>query len=297
MRADDDQWAEDYDRWTGRDYAGYGKAASVGEAPDAASKAYAGGYWGKNGSDWDAWGRDQDLAIDESYDRTNAKSYGAESYDEWDNQDDDKWGAQAWGMDRDVYGASSYGKKASAGDYDYYGKDGSYGSYGGYGYGKDGGSYGAGYGGKDYGASASYGAAKSGYDNDVWAKQAYGQDYDSRWGKSYDSVDAKSYDNEQYARSVQADDDQWAEDYDRWNNRDYYGRGKAASTQEEKEVEVKPVYGKVGYAGYSGYGAGYGAGYGYGKQSYVAPVYGKVGYEVEEKKEEEKPAPQYNYRW
>ena len=29
----------------------------------------------------------------ESYDRTWAKSYDAESYDEWDNKDDDKWGA------------------------------------------------------------------------------------------------------------------------------------------------------------------------------------------------------------
>ena len=38
----------------------------------------------------------------------------AESYDEWDNADDDKWGAQAWGKDRDVYGASSYDKVASA---------------------------------------------------------------------------------------------------------------------------------------------------------------------------------------
>merc|ERR1719264_2086198 len=39
--------------------------------------------------------------------RTHAKSYAAESYDEWDNKDDDKWGAQAWGKDRDMSAASS----------------------------------------------------------------------------------------------------------------------------------------------------------------------------------------------
>jgi hypothetical protein len=57
-------------------------------------------------------------------------------------------------------------------------------------------------------------SAVSGYDNDEWAKQAYGNDMDSRWGKSYDSVKAREYDNEHYAREVRADDDQWGEDYD-----------------------------------------------------------------------------------
>ena len=56
---------------------------------DAASQSGKSGYWGKSGSDWDAYGRDQDLSIKESYDRTWAKSYDAESYDEWDNTDDD----------------------------------------------------------------------------------------------------------------------------------------------------------------------------------------------------------------
>ena len=58
-------------------------------------------------SNWDAWGRDQDLAIEESYGKTKAKSYSAESYDEWDNDDADNYSAQAWGKDRDAYGASS----------------------------------------------------------------------------------------------------------------------------------------------------------------------------------------------
>ena len=52
-------------------------------------------------SEWDDWGRDQDLEIDESYDNTHAKSYGAESYDEWDNGDDDYWNSQAWNRDYD----------------------------------------------------------------------------------------------------------------------------------------------------------------------------------------------------
>ena len=247
------------------------QAAKVdGGALSAASKSYGSGHWGKTASDWDAWGRDQDLSIDESYDRTKAKSYEAASYDEWDNQDDDKWGQQAWGKDRDVYGASSYGKAASEKDVDNYGASSdydkaSYGAqaaqglgasslhgasatgkgYGGYGWGGYGG-YGKGsnsaalskaalakqaagssYAAKssadaaktgsslDKSASASYGAAKSAYDNDMWAKQASGSDFDSRWGKSYDSVSAKSYDNEQYRRKVDIDDDQYAEDYDR----------------------------------------------------------------------------------
>merc|ERR1719223_2182165 len=99
-------------------------------------------------------------------------------------------------------------------------------------------------------------ASEAGYDNDEWAKQAYGSDFDSRWGKSYDSVSAKSYDNESYARQVRADDDQWAEDYDRWNSRDYDNYGKAASV--DKDVEYG--YGKGGndyFAASKSYGAGY----------------------------------------
>merc|ERR1712037_87782 len=75
-------------------------------------------YWGGDQSDWDAWGRDQDFHEKVSYDDTWAKSYAAESYDEWDNRDADKWGGQAWGRDRDIYGASSSGGKASLDKYD-----------------------------------------------------------------------------------------------------------------------------------------------------------------------------------
>ena len=67
-----------------------------GYSKDAASAAYGVDEGRKSSSDWDTYGRDQDLSISESYGATNAKSYMAESYDEWDNKDNDKWGAQAW---------------------------------------------------------------------------------------------------------------------------------------------------------------------------------------------------------
>jgi hypothetical protein len=91
-----------------------------------------------------SWGRDQELNIDESYGKTNAKSYKAESYDEWDNKDNDKWGAQAWNKGKDAYGASSNSNAASSS----YGK----------GYGKGYDSYGK------PAASADYSAAKNSYD-------------------------------------------------------------------------------------------------------------------------------------
>merc|ERR1711957_661710 len=170
----------------------------------------------------DAWGRDQDLEIDESYEQTWAKSYDAESYDEWDNKDADKWGAQAWGRDNDVYGASSYGAYGSP--------HGAYGKHGGYAkktY--DTKSYSGKADAQDYQASAGTSASTAATDNDAWSKNAYGADTDSRWGKSYDFVKADEYDDEQYARKVRADDDQWAEDYDIWAAADRSQWGAAAS--------------------------------------------------------------------
>jgi hypothetical protein len=200
-----------------------------------------------------------------------AKSYDAESYDEWDNKDDDKWGAQQWGKDRDMYGASSMSKAASDADRDTYGGygkgqasasqqasigyggiggyGGGYGGYGGYGKGASYGSsaaagYGksAGYGMVDAGASAASSQQEGAYDNDEYAKQAYGQDTDSRWGKSYDSVAAQSYDDEQYARKVRADDDQWAEDYDQYRVADTMSRDAAASTEASQPGIKKTTY-------------------------------------------------------
>ena len=279
VRADDDQWAEDYDRYDSGDADAYGNAASRWSKNgkggpgryngpggkkaehDGASAGYGNKYWGKSASDWDAWGRDQDYAEDVSYDKTLAKSYAAESYDEWDNADDDKWGAQAWGKDRDVYGASSYGQAASSADYD------KYGSYGGgaasrwaggnkLGYGKESDAasrQGArGYGSMTWqGASGAQQAAQGSYDNDEWAKQAYGSDYDSRWGKSYDSVSAKSYANESYARKLRADDDQWAEDYDRYDDKDGKGYGAAASSAvRDGDKKLGNAHGSHGYGAY-----------------------------------------------
>merc|ERR1719458_589349 len=266
LQADDDQWAEDYDAFENDDAGAYGKAASYWGPGGKLG-------WGKTGSDWDAYGRDQDLEVDESYEATWAKSYDAESYDEWDNADADKWGAQAWGKDRDVLGKSSIGIRASESDKDTakYGYGQAYGAYGaagqkGYGQGGLGwgghglggvgvaGAYGAkgaaAYGGvqggqyskkkslKEAGASTAHAAAAMGYDNDEWAKQAYGRDMDTRWGKSYDFVDANSYDDEQYARKVRADDDQWAEDYDRRTSQDADQYGAAAST-EARQPQIK----------------------------------------------------------
>ena len=111
---------------------------------------------------------------------------------------------------------------------------------------------------KEAGASTAHAAAALGYDNDEWAKQAYGRDMDTRWGKSYDFVDANSYDDEQYARKVRADDDQWAEDYDRRTSMDHDAIGAAAST-EARQPQIKKTafvphvqYGQ--YGGYAGYG-------------------------------------------
>jgi len=297
--ADDDQWAEDYDRYDKRSGDSYGKAASTNNGSygygwgnkggvDAASSAGAAGYWGKSASDFDAWGRDQDFKETVRYDNTRAKAYSAESYDEWDNKDDDKWGAQAWGKDRDLYAASSQAGAASEGDKDSaaYGQGYGYGSQGYGGYGSAAG-YGGGYGGyggsaqyggygkqsygsqagygqtaaKDKGASTEYSAAQGAYDNDEWAKQAYGRDFDSRWGKSYDSVAANSYDDEQYARKVRADDDMWAEDYDKRTEKDADAYGQAASAEYQQPQIKKTTYvPEVQYGSYGSYG-GYGQGW------------------------------------
>jgi len=273
LQVDDDMWAEDYDDYYSKQAAGYGKAGSYCDESgcyyvrptyeSGAAKAGASGAYGRQGQGWDAYNRDQDLSVQESYDMTWAKSYDAESYDEWNNQDQDKWGCQSWGKDRDGRNQAAWGNAASdANARDYYGSQ--YGAaYDNDGYGK-----GYGYGGKGYGydnqyaqggayangmesdnsASASYGAARAGYDNDEWAKLAHSSDYDSRYGKSYDFVNAKSYDNEEYARKVRADDDQWAEDFDR---RGAWGGSQwgAASSQQTYQPAQK-TYSKPAYSGY-----------------------------------------------
>merc|ERR1712156_758342 len=91
---------------------------------------------------------------------------------------------------------------------------------------------------QDYQASDAAAAARAGYDNDAWAKQASGSDFDSRWGKSYDFVNANEYDDEQYARKVRADDDQWAEDRDEYVTKEHYGYDQAASA-EARQPEIR----------------------------------------------------------
>merc|ERR1711877_18567 len=107
---------------------------------------------------------------------------------------------------------------------------------------------------KEAGASTAHAAAALGYDNDEWAKQAYGRDMDTRWGKSYDFVDANSY-----------DDEQWAEGYDRRTSMDHDQIGAAAST-EARQPQIKKTayiphvqYGQYGsYGGYGGAAIGKG---------------------------------------
>jgi hypothetical protein len=90
-------WAEDYDQYKTGDAQGYGKAASSASykqggyggyggyghgasgaaAQYGASKGAYGSYGKASGSDFDSYGRDQDLDVKESYSKTNAKSYGA----------------------------------------------------------------------------------------------------------------------------------------------------------------------------------------------------------------------------
>merc|ERR1712060_475281 len=191
--------------------------------------------------DSDAYGRDQDYSFNEHYDDTRAKSYGAESYDEWDNTDDDTWGALAWGRDQDKHGHGAYGYGAHQSTPSSHGHGWGKGGHGGWGhggssaqqYGNKG--YGAQYGAKNYGAakgaSGEWKAAKGGYDNDAWAKGAYGTDHDSRYGKSYDAVHAKSHNEQNYLRHTQADDDRWAVDEDTGFDYDEYGYGNDASAQ------------------------------------------------------------------
>jgi len=129
-------------------YVPHTKVVQPAKKAEAASVAAKSDYSKKSTTDWDAWGRDQDLEIDESYGKTSAKSYRAESYDEWDNQDNDKWGGQGWGRDFDKKGKSSKEYDASAAAKGYTGHAAA---------------------GTDQ-ASWKGGAQLSGYDNDAWAK-------------------------------------------------------------------------------------------------------------------------------
>ena len=235
--ANDSQWAEKkYDR---KAYSAsqYGKNAASSRDKDGyygnsygsdSSSAY--GKQASRAKDYgsDAWGRDQKLNIKTSFDKTAAKKYGAESYDEWDNKDSTYYGKQAWNRDADKAGASSYSNAASKSS-PAYGK-------GAYGYGAD-------------KASSTYGAAASKYGDDAWAKNASGKNSSSRYGKSYDSVSAKNYDNEGYARKVDASDKQWAEylDDESEDEDNYYDSG-ASKSYRSKPAYKAPAYKAPSYS-------------------------------------------------
>ena len=77
-----------------------------------------------------------------------------------------------------------------------------------------------------------------------------GQDYDEvdegkhgsikagQWGRSYDSVKAQSFTDEQYARGIDADDDSWAVDYDRWDEEEKESAENGESKAEKKDDAV-----------------------------------------------------------
>jgi len=170
LDANDNQWAQKYGVWNNDNGKFRGYVASEEDADVAASLGYGQATLGGQKKGWDTWGRDQKLNIDESFDNIWSKNYDAESYDEWDNRRDNKWGAQAWGRDYAGNGAGSFDNGASIG-----------------GYGGPGHAYGDNLG----AASSSWLASGGRYNNDAWAKQGYGQDANTRWGKSYDSVNAQ----------------------------------------------------------------------------------------------------------
>ena len=95
-------------------------------------------------------------------------------------------------------------------------------------------------------ASASHSAAEGAYDADAYAKQTYGSDKDSSWGRSYDSVKAQSFSDEQYARGIEADDDQWAVNYDEYEAADAGSSADAASA-EVAVVDTVTVVHDVGH--------------------------------------------------
>jgi hypothetical protein len=81
-------------------------------------------------------------------------------------------------------------------------------------------------------------------------------------------VNAASYDDQQYARKVRADDDQWAEDYDKYTENDWDRKAAAASVTKKTPAVKKTTYVPTYDYGYGGYGNGGYGGYGYGGYGY-----------------------------
>ena len=76
-------------------------------------------------------------------------------------------------------------------------------------------------------------------------KGKFKQSIAGQWSLSYDSVKAQSFTNEQYVRGVDADDDSWAVDYDRWETEDKEAKEEGASSTEVKDGDKdEPVFKK-----------------------------------------------------
>ena len=71
------------------------------------------------------------------------------------------------------------------------------------------------------------------------------QNVAGQWGRSFDSVKAQSFTDEQYVRGIDADDDSWAVDYDKWETEEKASKAEGASSTEVKGGdEDEPVFNK-----------------------------------------------------
>ena len=91
-------------------------------------------------------------------------------------------------------------------------------------------------------ASESHKAEVSGHDYDEHDEGEHGSIKAGQWGRSYDSVKAQSFTDEQYARGIDADDDSWAVDYDRWEEEEKEAGEEGASKKEKESKD--PVFNK-----------------------------------------------------
>ena len=81
-------------------------------------------------------------------------------------------------------------------------------------------------------------------ESDEHAKGTFKQNVAGQWGRSFDSVKAQSFTDEQYVRGVDADDDSWAVDYDRWDNEEKEAKEEGASSTEVSGDKDEPVFNK-----------------------------------------------------
>ena len=80
--------------------------------------------------------------------------------------------------------------------------------------------------------------------SDVHDKGKFKESIAGQWGRSYDSVNAQSFTDEQYVRGVDADDDSWAVDYDKWETEENASKEAGASSTEVKDGAKDVVFNK-----------------------------------------------------